>query len=233
MTTRSRVDRPSTTLAPMEAPTLSRRDRERLARRRAMLDAARAVFAEKGYEYSTLEEIAERAEFGKGTLYNYFEGGKEAILFALFEEMFDGLAALVRAHFADEARRGQPARLVFRDLIARLLGHFTENHETFFVLIKEAQRLMLTRHDRAAALFHHRDRTIDELVGPIQRAVEAGEFRPLPPHAIAHMLMGNVKGYLLYACPHPACAPEAGFATVDEAADFIATFLFDGLLPRD
>ncbi|MEL6613746.1 MAG: helix-turn-helix domain-containing protein, partial [Bacteroidota bacterium] len=50
---------------------LSRRERERLARRAAMLDAATALFAEKGYASATLDEVAERAEFGKGTLYNY------------------------------------------------------------------------------------------------------------------------------------------------------------------
>ncbi|GIV59650.1 MAG: hypothetical protein KatS3mg043_0739 [Rhodothermaceae bacterium] len=55
---------------------LPRRERERLMRRRAMLEAARAVFAEKGYLQATVDEIAQRAEFGKGTLYNYFTGGR-------------------------------------------------------------------------------------------------------------------------------------------------------------
>ena len=53
-----------------------------------VLDAARTVFAEKGYADATLEEIAQRAEFGKGTLYNYFEGGKEEILFAVFDDLY-------------------------------------------------------------------------------------------------------------------------------------------------
>ncbi|PSQ74919.1 MAG: hypothetical protein BRD36_01045 [Bacteroidetes bacterium QH_7_64_110] len=48
--------------------TLSRREREQRRRRRIMLQAAQSVFAEKGYEQATLEEIAKRAEFGKGTL---------------------------------------------------------------------------------------------------------------------------------------------------------------------
>lgn len=218
----------------MEAAVLSRRERERLARRQAMLDAALAVFAEKGYDGATLDEIAERAEFGKGTLYNYFEGGKEAILFALFDELFESLAALVRGHF-ETADPAQPVRTTFRDLVARLLRHFTENQETFFVLIKEAQRLMLTQHERIGALLHHRDRTIGALVGPIQQAIEAGELRPFPPHAVAHMLMGNVKGYLMYACPYAACEeePSGGVGSIEEAADFITTILFDGLLPRD
>ena len=219
----------------MEVAPLSRRDRERLARRRAMLDAALTVFAEKGYDGATLDEIAERAEFGKGTLYNYFPEGKESILFALFDEMFAGMATLVQDHFAEVEGDGRPARAHFRDLIATLLHHFTDNRETFFLLIKEAQRLMLTKHEHVPTLHRRRDHMIDALVEPIERAVEAGELRPFPPVVIAHMLMGNVKGYLMYAAPHPECGVEAAddFASLDEAADFITTILFDGLLPRD
>lgn len=219
----------------MEVVTLSRRERERLARRRAMLDAALTVFAEKGYDGATLDEIAERAEFGKGTLYNYFPEGKESILFALLDEMFSGMATLVRDHFADVEGDGRPARSHFRDLIARLLHHFTENRDTFFLLIKEAQRLMLSEQEHVETLHQRRDRAMDELVGPIERAITAGELRPFPPLVVAHMLMGNVKGYLMYASPNPDCQVEPGddFASTDEAADFITTILFDGLLPRD
>jgi AcrR family transcriptional regulator len=64
---------------------LSRRDRERLTRRSEMLSAAQEVIAEKGYGEATLEEIASRAEYGKGTLYNYFPGGKQEILLSIFE----------------------------------------------------------------------------------------------------------------------------------------------------
>lgn len=200
-----------------------------------MLDAAKHVFAEKGYEHATLDEVAERAEFGKGTLYNYFPGGKEEILFALFDDLFDGLATLVRDHFAEETEQARPVRAQFRDLIARLLHHFTENRETFHLLIKEAQRLMLTEHEKCADLHRHRDAAINELEAPIARAVEAGQLRPLPPRAIAHMIMGNVKGYLTYACTPEAAKAEStsAFASPDEAADFISTILFDGLVPRD
>lgn len=219
----------------MDAPPLTRRDRERLARRRAMLDAALTVFADKGYDGATIDEIAERAEFGKGTLYNYFPDGKESILFALLDEMFDGMATLVRTHFEQVEDDGRPTRDHFRDFIARLLHHFTENRETFFLLIKEAQRLMLTEHNHMSSLHRRRDQAMDELVGPIERAIKAGELRSFPPLVVAHMLMGNIKGYLMYASPLPECDIEPGteFATLEEAADFITTILFDGLLPRD
>jgi AcrR family transcriptional regulator len=68
-----------------------RKERERLARREAILEAAKAVFAEKGILGATVEEIAEHAEIGKGTIYLYF-GVKEEIYTALMEEWLDLLA---------------------------------------------------------------------------------------------------------------------------------------------
>ncbi|NNE46513.1 MAG: TetR family transcriptional regulator, partial [Rhodothermales bacterium] len=49
-----------------EPLSMSRKERERLSRRTAMLEAAQSVFAERGFGQSTLDEIASRAEFGKG-----------------------------------------------------------------------------------------------------------------------------------------------------------------------
>jgi TetR/AcrR family transcriptional regulator, repressor of fatR-cypB operon len=210
--------------------TIPRRERERLERKKAMLAAAKDVFAIKGYEHATLDEVAERAEFGKGTLYNYFPGGKESILFALFEELFESLTGIVHNHF--RGREDRSNREAFRDLIAVLLAHFTENRTTFLLLMKEVQRLMLsTEKEKVAMLMEQRDQAIEELVKPIQACIDRGEMKAYPAVAIAHMLMGNVKGYLSYSFN----AAECGFGNapdfdVSQAADFIADTLFDGLL---
>ena len=45
-------------------PTTQRREREREARRQLILDAAKIVFAERGFLNATMEEIAERCERG-------------------------------------------------------------------------------------------------------------------------------------------------------------------------
>ncbi|MFL7790868.1 MAG: helix-turn-helix domain-containing protein, partial [Anaerolineae bacterium] len=42
------------------------------ARRNQILDAAAAVFAEKGFHRTTTKEIASRAGIAEGTIYNYF-----------------------------------------------------------------------------------------------------------------------------------------------------------------
>jgi TetR/AcrR family transcriptional regulator, repressor of fatR-cypB operon len=214
-----------------DALTPGRRERERLARREAMLEAARALFAEKGYEQARLEEIAERAEFGKGTLYNYFEGGKQELLFAIFENAFEGVRRLIETCVADEAAAGHSVRTALRNLLACLIGHFSEERATFLILMKEAQRMGLAADGEAVQrLIALRERPIAALAVPIAAAMKAGALLRFDPHVVAHMLMGNVHGYLMYACS-PAFSPEQSvMATPERAADFIAEILFDGLV---
>ena len=73
---------------------LSRKERERRMHRAQILDAAERVFVRDGYQGATIERIAQEAQFGVGTLYNFFEGKQQ-----LFEEVVtkladDALAAL-------------------------------------------------------------------------------------------------------------------------------------------
>lgn len=57
-----------------------RRDREKEQRREAILDAAQEVFFEKGLLFSTMDEIAEKAEVSKGTLYLYYKSKEDLYL---------------------------------------------------------------------------------------------------------------------------------------------------------
>jgi TetR/AcrR family transcriptional regulator len=57
-----------------------RREREKSERREAILDAAQAVFAEKGLQRATVDEIAARAELSKGTIYLYFKSRETLFL---------------------------------------------------------------------------------------------------------------------------------------------------------
>jgi AcrR family transcriptional regulator len=59
---------------------------ERRARTRAqLLGAAARVYARRGFESATLDEVAEEAGFTKGAVYDHF-GSKEKLLFALLDE---------------------------------------------------------------------------------------------------------------------------------------------------
>src|SRR5690606_26762252 len=68
---------------PAEGRSPSRRwQRRKEARPAEILEAALAVFAEKGFAATRLDEVARRAGVSKGTLYLYFEG-KEALFEAV------------------------------------------------------------------------------------------------------------------------------------------------------
>ncbi len=64
-----------------------RKQREREEMRQLILEGARDVFLEKGYEHASLRNIAERIEYSPGTLYLYFKD-KDEIFHALHEEGF-------------------------------------------------------------------------------------------------------------------------------------------------
>ena len=55
---------------------LSRKERETAFRKKAILDAARSIFEGVGYSNATMAQIAAKAEFGVGTLYQFFSSKK-------------------------------------------------------------------------------------------------------------------------------------------------------------
>ena len=58
--------------------------------------AAKAVFAEKGFDAATLDEIANRAEFSKGAIYGYFKD-KDDLFISLIEEGLNKLSMIIRS----------------------------------------------------------------------------------------------------------------------------------------
>jgi AcrR family transcriptional regulator len=81
------------------------------ATRRALLDAARVQFAEKGFTGTGREQVAAAAGVTRGALYHHF-GTKEGLFRAVVEELEAGLAeqvataAMAGADPVDELRRG-------------------------------------------------------------------------------------------------------------------------------
>lgn len=59
---------------------MSRRERRRLEHLRRIREAARSLFAEKGFDHTTTREIAERADIGTGTLFLFVKDKRELLL---------------------------------------------------------------------------------------------------------------------------------------------------------
>ena len=213
---------------------LPRRERERQRRRQAMLRAAQAVFAEKGYARATLDEIAERAEFGKGTLYNYFEGGKEDILFAVVEQIYDEVCTLIQSVFAPESGHDRSLREAFHAFVCAYFDFFLEREDLFMILMKETHRLAFSEEAERAAFFHEQqERMVSTLTPVLDQAMTEQEIQALPPESVAHMLLANVNGVVVHRCladRDGSCDHDATILNQPgKAADFLTTMLFDGL----
>lgn len=215
----------------MSEGSLSRRERERMVRRDEILAAARSVFAEKGFARATLDEIAARAEFGKGTLYNYFDGGKDALLEAILDELFDEVVDIVEKAFA----RSTTFRSALHAFVRESMELFSERRELFIIMMKEVHRMMLSDDpSRSDYVRHQQHRVMEALVPHLVQAQTKGEIRAGDYRAVAHTIFGNIQGVQLHMCVE-SCAEGGVGATFSPpvAADFITSILLDGLLHRE
>lgn len=98
--------------------------------RGALLDAARTLFAERGFEGTTIAAIAERAELGFGTFYLYFRDKEEilrAVVMEGLESLRDQLDRLERGP-ADALESGHAA-------LQAVLRYAYRNRDLFRVLL--------------------------------------------------------------------------------------------------
>lgn len=73
-----------------------RREREKEALRQDILDAARELFVNEGYENVSMRRVAEKIEYSPTTIYLYFED-KASLLYAICEETFAKLTKRMEA----------------------------------------------------------------------------------------------------------------------------------------
>lgn len=73
----------------------TRRERKKEDTRRRILEVAIALFREKGFEATTVDEISEKADVGRATFFNYFPK-KESVLAYLSESRLESLEERAR-----------------------------------------------------------------------------------------------------------------------------------------
>ena len=103
--------------APAHGKLPGRRERKKLDTRQRIFSAAFELFREKGFEATTVEEIAERADVGKGTVFNYFPQ-KTAFLVAAYQAW----AQRIREDLGPVESWTGPAPAQLR----RVFGHLTD-----------------------------------------------------------------------------------------------------------
>ncbi len=102
---------------PANGATPGRRERHRLETRERLFRAALRAFTEKGFQETTVEDITNAADVGKGTFFNYFPS-KDHVLAAFGEMQLGKLAAVV----ASARETSEP----MREFLAT--SHIHDNH---------------------------------------------------------------------------------------------------------
>ncbi len=115
---------------------LSRKEREKEMRQREILGSARELFLEKGYHNTTLDEIAQHAEFGKGTIYNYFSS-KEELFYGILDSLIE------EVHQTAEASINTPGdiRGKFTSYAKEITSYAEVNSDIFRLIVREMNGL--------------------------------------------------------------------------------------------
>jgi AcrR family transcriptional regulator len=166
-----------------ETLNLSRKERERHLKRQEIVNAARIVFARHGFTAATLDEIAERAEFGKGTLYNYFQN-KEELFETVIADAIDEFIEVAMETCTDDTASLQSSYMSFA---RRLLGHLLENWSIYGLVMREFHKMESNPH--LATLFPN---LLLILARPLDTAIRKGEIPPIPSHQVGMMFLSMV-----------------------------------------
>lgn len=186
---------------PEPIPATPTRQRRKEARPQELLDAALALFVEKGFAATRSDEVAERAGVSKGTLYLYYPS-KEELLKAVIHQNL--LPLLAEGNDLVDDFQGPTAEL----LTALMQTWWQRVGNTPTGGIHKVMMSEVRNFPEIAEFYRNEimQPAINLLVRTLRRGVERGEFRELPlidaPHALyAPLIFLALHKHSFGACP--------------------------------
>jgi AcrR family transcriptional regulator len=186
----------------------TRRERRIERQRKAIMDAAAGLFAQKGYQATTTKDIAEAVDVGESTLYGYFSSKKEVLQAILSHqaEMVDSLLVHIL-----EIKDLQS----FVDLVDLLMEKILSRTVYNRVLIAEA---WTDDEVLQAYVITHWKPVMQTLQNFISMKTESGIFRPVDPALGARLIVASFIAAILPVLrgvePPPSPAERHQLATM-------------------
>jgi AcrR family transcriptional regulator len=174
---------------------LERRLREKEARRQQILDAARDLFFERGFEGTTIDEIAQRTEISKGAFYLHFPS-KEEIYITLMQEGSHILHGMM-----EKAAHGQ----VPADTLLRRIGlayfEFYQRYPGYFRMLFLYQSSPAVHAKISPELASRCENDAREalmlVASVIEKGIQEELFKPCASYDIAVMTWSCMNGIIL------------------------------------
>ncbi len=154
--------------------------------------AAKEVFAERGYQRATLEEIAQRAGMSKATIYLYYRNKDD-----LFLHVVEELVNTVMAATAQEAATAKPPLEKLYGMVRCKVEFYEREREFFRIYLNEKQGLEVAPkdpHKKALREMYLQD--VQTLAGVVQEGIDAGMLRPMDSRRLAFFLREMISNVL-------------------------------------
>jgi AcrR family transcriptional regulator len=180
-----------------------------------LLAVAVEVFNERGYDGTSMEDLAKRLGIAKSAIYHHVSGKQELLRLAL-DRALDGLFGI-----AAEVQRDDRAAVDRLEMLVRGSVEVLQRELPYVTLLLRVRGNTQVERDALA-----RRRTFDRLVASLVRQAEAdGDIRPgTSPQITAHLLFGLVNSLVEWYRPTSR--------TTTSLADAVCQFAFDGLRTR-
>ena len=155
-------------------------------RREQVLKVAEEIFAQKGFHETTISDVAKKAGFSEGTIYEYFTS-KEDLLFSIPGETTRAGAKELERHL--EYARGATNKI--RSIIYHFLSFYQNNraYASVAMLILKPNRRFLKTKDYQVVREGYR-----MILKVIEEGIASGEFIPeLNPYLARSVILGTIE----------------------------------------
>jgi len=166
-------------------------DPAKLERRRQIIEAAKAVFADSGYHGASIHAIIERAQIARGTFYLYFQS-KAAVFDSILDHaMTDLRGRLHRIEVGDPA--APPPQVALRDQVVSVFEYIVGDRPLAMLLLSAG-------HTPDAEAAERLDQFFGEVRDLLRRALESGMdiglLRKVDPRLVAAAMLGLIRGVI-------------------------------------
>lgn len=195
--------------------TAQRKEREKELRRSGILEAAEQIILEKGHENLNMDEVAERAELSKGTLYLYFNSKTELIIGIVHKATM-----LLDSKISEVITRDLPGINLVHQIAIEYLN-FAHDHPEYYSAMRFYENLQessdFEESEYSKLCTEYVRRTFSYTVRAIQIGMQDGTIdKSYDPKELAMLLWSSSEGivymsYLQKSSSHLNFLSEVGF----------------------
>ena len=168
-----------------------RKLKEKEEMRKLILDGARKVFLEKGYELASIRSIAEEINYSPSSIYFYFKE-KGEIFHELHEEGFRLLLGKMQVltHVSDPYERLKAMGAVFIDFAI----HNKDFYNLMFIVEEPLKR---KTDDKFVSMGN---RTLNNLISVVKECIAAGKFAGMDAESVSFLILSTLHGMSALFC---------------------------------